>query len=418
MSGHPNPSKSGEVIDAPFQEGDSIDFTTLPPLSLYIHYPWCLRKCPYCDFNSHPVPPELANAESQYLRALLQDLEQEIPFAQRRKLASIFFGGGTPSLLSAGAAKNLLQTIEKKLGSLQEIEITLEANPGTFEAEKFSAFRTAGINRLSIGVQSFDEKMLKKLGRIHSPTQAIDAINHARDAGFDSFNIDLMYGLPDQTSAMLQYDLEKVLSLDPPHLSFYQLTIEPNTQFYSHPPNLPEEDLILDMQEQLETRLNGQGYQNYEISAWAKPGHQSQHNRNYWQFGDYLGIGAGAHSKISESIKPGTPGKPDRIFRRQKYRMPETYMSHAAQGNPVCKTDDLNAEDLLLEFMMNALRLTEGFTLELFQQRTGLPVTLALAPLQLAKQQGFITLDGDQIKPSLLGRQFLNDLLLLFYPEH
>jgi putative oxygen-independent coproporphyrinogen III oxidase len=376
----------------------------LPPLSLYIHVPWCLKKCPYCDFNSHELKNELP--EAAYIDALLGDLESALPGIWGRRIASVFIGGGTPSLLSASAMERLLSGVRAALPLHPYAEVTLEANPGTFEAEKFKAFRELGINRLSLGVQSFDPGKLAALGRVHTADEARSAIEFAR-CSFDNFNIDLMYALPGQTLAESIADIDTAISFAPPHISAYHLTLEPNTLFYRHPPPLPDDDLAADMQEMIEERLATAGYAHYETSAFAKPGHQARHNLNYWEFGDYLGIGAGAHSKISS---------PDRIVREMRHKQPRAYMEQVVAGTPVLSHHEVGDRERPFEFMMNALRLSDGFPLQLFPERTGLPITAIARELAIAEERGLIARDHLRLRPTLHGQRFLNDLLQVFLP--
>ena len=372
----------------------------LPPLALYVHIPWCVRKCPYCDFNSHeragPLP------ESAYLEALMRDLEQLLPSVWGRRMVSVFIGGGTPSLFSPEAIDALLSGVRARLTLEPGAEITLEANPGTVEAARFRGFRAAGVNRISIGVQSFDARMLAALGRIHGPDEARRAIDAAL-ASFDSVNIDLMYGLPGQSAAMARADIEEGSHRGVPHLSAYQLTLEPNTVFWSKPPSLPGHDEAADMQLMVEEVLAGAGYEHYETSAFAKPGWRCRHNLNYWEFGDYLGIGAGAHGKISS---------PDRITRHEQAKQPAEYL----KGAPAKETT-VNPRELPFEFMLNALRLVEGFPVTLFEERTGLPITAVQSPLEKAEQAGLLERDWKRIRPTARGQRFLNELLALFLAD-
>ncbi len=377
------------------------------PLSLYIHFPWCLRKCPYCDFNSYPSP-QSAIPEAAYFTALLADLEQDLPQIANRPLQSIFFGGGTPSLLSPATIEQLLTAIHHKLTLSPSIEITLEANPGTLDNSRCQALRHAGINRLSLGIQSFDDTALLQLGRIHNRQQAITAINLAKPAGFHNFNLDLMFGLPGQTVTAALTDLTTAVALAPPHLSWYQLTIEPHTAFYQQPPSLlPDEDTLWEIQTQGQAYLADHHYPQYEISAYAQPSHRCQHNLNYWNFGDYLGIGAGAHSKL-------TAFNHQTISRFSKQSLPDRYLALAHTPQVIEHKTLLTKADLSLEFMMNTLRLTDGFTLSQFTTHTGLTVADIAAPLQQAYLQGWLTRQGDNIRPTPLGMQFLNRLLQLF----
>jgi oxygen-independent coproporphyrinogen-3 oxidase len=380
----------------------------LPPLALYVHVPWCVRKCPYCDFNSHEHPGGLtALPLAPYVDALLADLEAALPLIWGRPVVSIFFGGGTPSLLSVAALERLLSGIRARVPLVPECEITLEANPGTFEAEKFAGFRASGVNRLSIGVQSLDPAQLQRLGRVHDQAQARAAIASAREH-FTNFNCDLMYGLPEQSLAQAQDDVDALLAIAGPHVSLYQLTLEPNTVFAKYPPTLPDEDTVAEMHEWIEARLAKAGYRHYEVSAYAQPGAQSRHNLNYWLFGDYLGIGAGAHSKLSF---------PHRIVRQTRFRQPASYLENAAAGRFCAESIEVARADLAFEFMLNALRLTEGFAPSLFSDRTGLPLTQIEATLAAAEARGLLRRDLDRIAPTDLGRRFLSDLQALFLPK-
>jgi oxygen-independent coproporphyrinogen-3 oxidase len=374
-----------------------------PPLSLYVHLPWCLRKCPYCDFNSHEVGSG-EMPEQRYLDALIADLEQALPFVWGREVHSIFIGGGTPSLFSPQGIDRMLSDIRARLKLAPDCEITLEANPGTFEKDRFRAFRSAGVTRLSIGVQSFNDAHLKALGRVHDRAQAIAAVEEAQTA-FDTFNIDLMYALPGQRMEDLEADLAQALVLAPPHLSVYHLTLEPNTYFAKFPPKLPDEDLAYAMLDRITEMTTGVGFERYEVSAYAKKGHRCRHNVNYWQFGDYLGIGAGAHGKLSF---------PHRVVRQVRYREPRLYMENALAGNAVAQSDEVAREQLPFEFMLNTLRLREGFPLALFTERTGLPISAIKKPLDEAEARGLIERDFAQVKPTLRGFDFLSDLQQLF----
>lgn len=374
-----------------------------PPLSLYIHIPWCVRKCPYCDFNSHAGTPD----EDAYVDALVADLASEASAVSNRSVGSIFFGGGTPSLFSSAAIAGILDAVRAELQVADDVEITLEANPGTVDAGHFSRYRRAGVNRLSIGVQSFDDSMLARLGRIHNAREAREAFRIARAAGFDNINLDLMYGLPGQTTGMAIEDLREAIELGPEHLSWYQLTLEPNTAFQaSPPPALPDGDLLGEMAESGIQLLAGEEYAQYEVSAYARAGRQCRHNLNYWQFGDYIGIGAGAHGKL-------TLGK-ESVIRRRKERHPRRYMERALAGSALSGENRLQDDDLLMEFMLNALRLNEGVPSAWFQQRTGLALAGIGQRLALARNQGLLEKEADRICPTRLGRQYLNDLLLLF----
>ena len=377
------------------------------PLALYVHIPWCIRKCPYCDFNSHTAA-ELP--EQAYIQALLTDLASELPYIWGRKLESIFIGGGTPSLFSAAGIDELLCGIRALLPFRPNIEITLEANPGTFEQAKFKGFREAGINRLSMGLQSFNPQHLQALGRVHNQAEALMAADIARHAGFTNFNLDLMFGLPQQTLSQALADLKQAIQLQPTHLSWYQLTLEPNTLFYKQPPVLPDEDLLVDMQLAGQALLAQHGYQQYEVSAYSQPQYQCVHNRNYWEFGDYIGIGAGAHGKYTNPADQS-------IHRYQKPRQPADYMQRVQQGQARSQTTTLVTADIIFEFMLNALRLQAGFPLSLFTERTGLAVELLSNGLQQGMQRGLLELDGSWLKPSPLGWQFLNTTIQLFLPD-
>jgi oxygen-independent coproporphyrinogen-3 oxidase len=377
---------------------------TLPPLALYVHIPWCLKKCPYCDFNSHAFQGNLP--EQQYTDRLLADLEHDLHYVQGRELVSIFIGGGTPSLFSPASIERLLAGIAKHLPCSTTMEVTLEANPGTFETAKFRAFRSAGINRLSIGIQSFDRDFLVKLGRVHDDKDARYAAEQVRNAGFDNFNLDLMFGLPGQNVGQARADLETALAYSPPHLSWYQLTIEPNTVFYSHRPRLPEDDLVAEMQEAGCDLLAGHGLQRYEVSAFAASGRQSRHNLNYWQFGDYLGIGAGAHGKITLSDNK-------QIVRTRKVRQPAGYLD---TNNPfTAETTVVPAAELPLEFLMNALRLSDGVDEELFPARTGLALDCIREPLIRLRERELLC--KDRLAATGNGLRYLNDVLEQFLPE-
>ncbi len=376
----------------------------LPPLSLYVHIPWCVRKCPYCDFNSHEVRGEAPVEE--YAQALIKDLELALPQIWGRRVYSVFFGGGTPSLFSAQAIDGLLAAFRARLNLAADAEITLEANPGTFESAKFRDYRACGVNRLSIGIQSFNSAHLQSLGRIHDGDEARRAIGMAQ-AYFDNINLDLMYALPRQTLREAEEDIAIAAGFGTTHLSAYHLTLEPNTLFHRHPPPLPDSELAADMQEMIEQRLAGCGYVNYETSAFARPGRECRHNLNYWRFGDYLGIGAGAHSKLSFH---------DGILRQMRYKQPREYLQQTAAGAPVQEEHALASSDLGFEFMMNALRLTQGFEAALFGERTGLTLAAVERPLREAAERGLITRDHVRIAPTLRGQRFLNDLLQLFLP--
>ena len=377
-------------------------FTALPPLSLYVHIPWCLKKCPYCDFNSHEVRG--AVEERAYVETLLADLEHTLPLVWGRPVYTVFIGGGTPSLFSPESIDTLIAGIRARLPLAVDAEITMEANPGTFEAERFRGFRAAGVNRLSIGIQSFDARHLAALGRVHDAAQAHAAAACAADV-FDTYNLDLMYALPGQSVDEALTDLAAALAYQPPHLSAYHLTLEPNTYFHRYPPALPDDDAAAEMQERIEALLGESGYGHYETSAYARPGHRSRHNVNYWTFGDYLGIGAGAHAKISF---------PDRIERHARHRQPREYQEKVAAGDAVQSRVVVPTQELGFEFMMNALRLTDGVPATLFEERTGRPLTDVMAALDEAERRGLLVRDHRRFAPTALGRRFLNDLLQLF----
>lgn len=380
----------------------AIALDALPPLSLYVHLPWCLRKCPYCDFNSHAVPASLP--ERRYVDALLADLDAALPLVWGRRVQSVFIGGGTPSLFSPEAIDRLLGEVRARLVLEPGLEVTLEANPGSFERERFRAFRAAGVTRLSIGVQSFDDDKLSALGRVHDRAQAAAAIEEARDA-FDTFNIDLMYALPSQTLAQCEADLAQALAFEPPHLSLYHLTLEPNTWFATHPPPLPDDDTAAQMLDALVERTAAAGYERYEVSAYAKPGHRCAHNLNYWRFGDYLGLGAGAHGKLSFA---------QRVVRQVRWREPERYMAEALAGRAVSNEHEVAASQLPFEFMLNALRLREGFELATYTERTGLPLSTIAKALDRAEAQGLVERSLTAVRPSARGFDFLSDLQALF----
>ena len=382
----------------------TLQLPALPPLALYVHLPWCLRKCPYCDFNSHEVRGGalLADTAAAYLAALRDDLEAALPLIWGRPVVSIFIGGGTPSLFDPDQIGQLISDLRARLPLEPGCEITLEANPGTFERERFKGFRAAGVTRLSVGVQSFDDAQLKALGRVHSATQAREALAEAA-AAFDTFNLDLMYALPGQTLDDLARELDTALSFAPPHLSIYHLTIEPNTVFATRtPPGLPDPDLASDMLDLITARTASAGLQRYEVSAYARDGHRCQHNLNYWQFGDYLGIGAGAHSKLSF---------PHRVLRQVRWREPAAFM---AQANKVSNEHEVARKELPFEFMLNALRLKEGVSLTQFLERTGLPPSSIAAALETARGRGLLAPDPARIQPTERGFDFLSDLQQLF----
>jgi len=371
----------------------------LPPLALYVHIPWCVRKCPYCDFNSHERSGELP--EREYVGKLINDLEDLLPAVWGRRIVSVFIGGGTPSLFSPGSIETLLSGVRARLPLEPGAEITLEANPGTVEAARFAGFRQAGVNRISVGVQSLDDRMLAALGRIHGADEARRAVAVALES-FDNVNLDLMYGLPGQTPAMARSDIEEAVRLGAAHVSAYQLTIEPNTVFWSKPPQLPQHDESADMQLAAEEVLCAAGYGHYETSAFARPGHRCRHNLNYWEFGDYVGIGAGAHGKLSF---------PGRITRHSRIKQPREYL---LSKNSLAEDREVPANEIAFEFMLNALRLVEGFPMTLFAERTGLPPATVEAKLAKAENQGLIERDWKRVRPTERGRHFLNELLQIF----
>ncbi|MES2415527.1 MAG: radical SAM family heme chaperone HemW [Pseudomonadota bacterium] len=413
-----------------YMRSGTLQLGALPPLSLYVHLPWCIKKCPYCDFNSHELVPTVAHPvslpaprggaaglarpgagvlaadlpEQAYIDALVADLESSLPLIWGRTVHSIFIGGGTPSLFSPQAIDRLLGDIRARVRLEPDCEITLEANPGTFEKDRFKAFRSAGVTRLSVGVQSFNDVHLKALGRVHDRAQAIAAVEEAAQA-FDTFNLDIMYALPGQTMDDLDADLRQALALNPPHISIYHLTIEANTYFAKFPPVVPEEDTAYAMLDRITEMTEGAGLQRYEVSAYAKHGHQCFHNLNYWQFGDYLGIGAGAHGKLSFA---------HRVMRQVRFREPRLYMEKAMAGDAVTQESEISRAELPFEFMLNALRLKDGFKLQDFSEKTGLPVTAIQQGLQEAERQGLIERDFVRVKPTVRGFDFLNDLQSLF----
>ncbi len=380
----------------------AVHFKALPPLSLYIHIPWCVRKCPYCDFNSHEAKSDLP--EQQYVAALIRDLELALPQIWGRKVYTVFFGGGTPSLFSAQSIETILSAVRMLLPLDLNAEITLEANPGTVEVSKFAGYRAAGVNRLSLGIQSFNDGHLKALGRIHGANEARRAVEIAQQH-FDNINLDLMYGLPQQTVAEAEADVRTALAFSPQHLSCYHLTLEPNTLFHRYPPALPDDDTSSEMQQCIEQLLATQGYQHYETSAFAQPKKQSRHNLNYWQFGDYLGIGAGAHSKLSFHNK---------VLRQMRHKQPQAYIEAVARDAPLQTEHEVGRDQLPFEFMMNALRLNEGVPKMLFTERTSLPLLLVRRELEQAQQRGLLLVDLKRIAPTELGQRFLNDLLQVF----
>jgi oxygen-independent coproporphyrinogen-3 oxidase len=388
---------------------ENFHFTALPPLALYVHIPWCVRKCPYCDFNSHEVKDAIP--ERAYIDALIADLEFDLPRVWGRKLKSIFIGGGTPSLFSPESIDQLLCAVRARLPFFSPaIEVTLEANPGTVEQGKFAELRAAGVNRLSIGVQSFDADALERLGRIHGAKEASRAAEQAHAAGFDNFNLDLMFGLPGQTSHTAANDVATAIALEPTHLSYYQLTLEPNTQFAARPPSLPEDDVIAAIQERGQHTLAEHGYAQYEVSAYARAEKQCAHNLNYWTFGDYLGIGAGAHAKISDA-------QTQRIQRLWKVKSPRDYLAAVPASVYVGGESTLTPADAGFEFMMNALRLNDGFEIRLFAERTGLTLSVIEVQLTLAQRKGWIEVTSTHIRATEHGRRYLNDVLEGFLPE-
>lgn len=403
----PAPSEPRSPATAALQylQPGALNLTALPPLSLYVHWPWCVRKCPYCDFNSHEGKGELP--EQEYLDALRLDLEQSLPLIWGRKIHTVFIGGGTPSLMSAAGLDRLMSDLRTLLPLELDAEITMEANPGTFEAERFKSYRESGINRLSIGIQSFNAAHLKALGRIHDGDEALRAVEIAKST-FENFNLDLMYALPSQTLDEARRDLETALAFQPPHLSLYHLTMEPNTVFAKYPPSLPDDDLSADMQDMIAEVTAGAGYQHYEVSAYAQAGRRARHNLNYWQFGDYLGIGAGAHSKISF---------PHRVLRQARFKQPASFIEAAKRGNPVQEEHEIGRADMGFEFMLNALRLTGGFDPNLFGERTGMNISAITKALNDAEAKGLIYRDHKLVKPTELGQRFLNDLQEMFLAE-
>ena len=385
-----------------FLRPGSLNLSALPPLSLYIHFPWCVRKCPYCDFNSHEVKTSFD--EDLYLSALRADLEAALPLIWGRKIYTIFIGGGTPSLMSAAGLDRLLSDVRTLLPIDGNAEITMEANPGTFETEKFRSYHASGVNRLSIGIQSFNSLHLQALGRIHDGDEASRAIDIAQKY-FDNINLDLMFALPGQTLEEAKRDVATAIQFAPQHLSLYHLTLEPNTYFAKYPPVIPDDDLSAEMQDEIQARMLQANYDNYEVSAYAKRGREARHNLNYWNFGDYLGIGAGAHSKLSF---------PHRIVRQARYKQPKTYMEESLRGAAVQESIEIPRNEIGFEFMLNALRLNQGFEVNLFNDRTGLLLSSLEKPLIIAEKKGLIERDHKLIRPTTLGRRFLNDLQQLF----
>ena len=396
---------SGPHDIAHYLRAGTLQLAALPPLSLYVHLPWCIRKCPYCDFNSHEIAADQA-PQDDYLGALTADLDAALPLIWGRTVHSVFIGGGTPSLFTPAAIDRLLADLRARLKLTPDCEITLEANPGTFEKDRFRAYRQAGVNRLSLGVQSFDDQALRALGRVHDRAQALAAAQEAAQC-FETFNLDLMYGLPGQDMAGLDADLQQALALQPPHLSIYHLTIEPNTYFAKFPPPLPDDDLAYAMLDRITERGAAVGLQRYEVSAYARSGHRCWHNLNYWRFGDYLGIGAGAHSKLSF---------PHRVVRQVRVREPRLYMERSLQGQAIAQEQEVGRADLPFEFMLNALRLPEGFALQDFTDRTGLPPSVLQEAVSQAQSSGLLHADATHIRPTERGFDFLNDLQALFLP--
>jgi putative oxygen-independent coproporphyrinogen III oxidase len=390
-----------------YMRAGALQFAALPPLSLYIHLPWCIKKCPYCDFNSHEMRAA-DMPEQRYIDALMADLEASLPLVWGRTIHSIFIGGGTPSLFSPEAIDRLLGGVRARLRLEPDCEITLEANPGTFEKDRFKAFRGAGVNRLSIGIQSFNDEFLQALGRVHDRKQALAAVEEAAQA-FDTFNLDIMYALPGQTLADLKVDMATALALEPPHISIYHLTIEPNTYFAKFPPVIPEEDTAYDMLDLITEMTGDAGLHRYEVSAYARDGHRCDHNLNYWKFGDYLGLGAGAHSKLTFA---------HRVVRQVRFREPALYMEKALAGHCLAQDEEVSRVDLPFEYMLNALRLKDGFGLQQFSERTGLAITAIQKGLEEAERKGLIERDFSRVKPSVRGFDFLNDLQSLFLPVH
>jgi oxygen-independent coproporphyrinogen-3 oxidase len=406
------PRESTDERLARYARPGTLSFAALPPLALYVHLPWCLKKCPYCDFNSHEWRGAASGLgaealpESRYLDALRADLEASLPFVWGRRVHSLFIGGGTPSLFTPASIDRLLADIRARLPLEAGCEITLEANPGTFERDRFRAYRSAGVTRLSIGVQSFDDTKLRAIGRIHDGVQARAAVAEAASA-FDTFNVDLMYALPGQTLADWSADLDTALAYEPPHLSAYHLTIEANTWFAKHPPALPHDDLAAEMLDHVVERTAFAAFDRYEVSAYARPGHRCLHNLNYWQFGDYLGIGAGAHGKLTFA---------HRVIRQTRFRDPARYMAEALAGSAMAQDVEVSRGELAFEFMLNALRLRDGFDLAHFVERTGLPLGAVERPMAEAERRGLLDRDLVRAWPTARGLDFLNDLQALFLP--
>lgn len=398
-------TRSPAAVGLQYLQPGALNLAALPPLSLYIHFPWCVRKCPYCDFNSHEARG--AFPEKEYLDAVRLDLEQSLPLIWGRKIYTVFIGGGTPSLMSAEGLDRLMSDVRTLLPLDGAAEITMEANPGTFEAEKFRSYRASGINRLSIGIQSFNADHLKALGRIHDDREAMRAVEIAH-ANFDNFNLDLMYALPGQTLGQARHDLDKALGFKPPHLSLYHLTMEPNTVFAKYPPQLPDDDASADMQDMIADVTTAAGFDHYEVSAYAQPGKRARHNLNYWEFGDYLGIGAGAHSKISF---------PHRVLRQARFKQPASFIEAANKGNAIQEEHEIARADMGFEFMLNTLRLTGGFAPNLFGERTGVQINAIDKALNEAEAKGLLYRDHQIIRPTELGQRFLNDLQQMFLGE-
>ncbi len=402
------PASNAQVVQ--LHRPGTLHLSALPPLSLYVHLPWCLKKCPYCDFNSHEWGAARGDEGDlpwqRYLLALRTDLESSLPLIWGRTVHSVFIGGGTPSLFPPEAIDALLSDVRSLLRLEADAEITLEANPGTFEKDRFRGFRQAGVTRLSVGVQTFNDAHLQALGRVHDGAQARAALEEVA-SHFRTFNLDLMYALPGQTLDDLAQDLAVALSFAPPHLSVYHLTLEPNTWFAKHPPELPDDDTAWDMLDLITQRTGQAGMERYEVSAYARPGHRCWHNTNYWQFGDYLGIGAGAHGKLSFA---------HRVLRQVRWREPRLYMEHALKGQPCASESEVSASDLPFEFMLNAARLREGFDLSLFAERTGLPAIRLASALDEAVHKGWIERDGQRVRPTERGFDFLSDVQALFLP--
>jgi len=441
LPGSTNPfDVSGSRLDADSRLAAGVSrpeshVAALPALSLYIHIPWCARKCPYCDFNSHNAPQVLP--QDDYVEALLRDLDQDLPLAQGRPLASIFFGGGTPSLFAPDRIARILDGVASRLSVPDGTEITLETNPGTVEHGPFADYRRAGVTRISFGVQSFDDAALQRIGRIHDAAQAERAVKQAQDAGLDNLNLDLMYALPQQTLAGAIADIDKALALRTPHLSHYQLTLEPNTPFAANPPALPDDDLSNDMQDACQVRIAAAGLAQYEVSAYARAGRECAHNLNYWNFGDYLGIGAGAHGKISSASGNGAPGGPEptrddvalaapgfhmpvgglQVRRRWKVRTPRGYLELASTPRRVGGDDRIADAQLPFEFMLNALRLNDGFAPDRFRATTGLPMAAIQTRIDAAIARGWLEIGDHRIRASAFGRRFLNDVIAAFLPQ-